>query len=102
VTATTRKRRRRLPADRLAQDPDRLKRLRFEAGLEQAELAAQVGCSQPHISELERGTASAGVAILRRLAEALGCEIVDLMQPDQRVAALPSVRDSATPERQAS
>lgn len=102
MTATTRKRRRRLPADRLAQDPDRLKRFRYEAGLEQAELAAMVGCSQPHISELERGTASAGVAILRRLAEALGRKTVDLMQPDQQVAAMPSAHNSATPERQAS
>jgi transcriptional regulator with XRE-family HTH domain len=84
VTTKAKKKPRRgkLPRHKLVHDPERLKRYRFEAGLEQAELAAKVGCTQPHISDLERGWANPRVGLLKRLAEVLGREIVDLMQPD--------------------
>lgn len=50
-------------------------------GLEQAELAALVGCSQPHISDMERGYRQPGVKLLGRLADKLDCTVADLMAP---------------------
>lgn len=107
--AKKRRNKKKLPASKLRQHPARLRYLRGAAGLEQAELAERAGCSQPHLSDLERGWASASVGLLKRLAAALGCQIVDLMQPDP-VATVTRIessgRDAAPssgePERQAS
>ncbi|MFR0354110.1 helix-turn-helix domain-containing protein [Streptomyces sediminimaris] len=63
------------------QDPQRLKRRRIEAGLNQGELAAAAGIHPSHMSWLERGMRGASPRVLKRLAEALDCEIADLMPP---------------------
>lgn len=49
-----------------------MKRLREEAGLSQAELAARVGIHQPNISRIERGGQMPGADIILSLAQALG------------------------------
>jgi transcriptional regulator with XRE-family HTH domain len=70
----------------LSQDPRRLKRRRIVARMNQSELALKAGCSAPYLCELEKGTYSASPAILGGLADALGCDITDLM-PAETVAA---------------
>ena len=66
-------------------DPEKLRRKRIEAGLNQMDLAAETGIQQSHISRLERGESSTTPKSLARLARALGCTIADLL-PD-KVAA---------------
>lgn len=56
-----------------------LRRKRELRGLQQVELATYVGCSQPHVSDMERGMRSPGVQLLHKLAEALDCEVEELM-----------------------
>jgi transcriptional regulator with XRE-family HTH domain len=63
------------------QDPQRLRRRRIEAGLNQGELASRAGISESYMSLLSRGKASASPRVLKRLAGALSCEIADLMPP---------------------
>lgn len=65
----------------LYQDPAALRRKRIEAGLDQADLAGRADCSQNFISNLERGNRSASAPMLGKLAQALGCEIADLLPP---------------------
>lgn len=64
------------------QDPVRLRRRRIEAGLTQASLATKARLSPTHMSSIESGRAGASPDVLRRLAEALGCTIADLMPPE--------------------
>jgi transcriptional regulator with XRE-family HTH domain len=83
-----RERQRPLRHDRVA-----LKRLRLAKGLHQAELAALVGCTQPHISDLERGAAQPGAKLLPRLAWHLDCDVTELMAPALQASA---TREEAT------
>jgi transcriptional regulator with XRE-family HTH domain len=64
---------------RLRHDPVALRRKRELRGLEQVELATYVGCSQPHVSDMERGLRSPSVKLLHKLAEALDCPVEELM-----------------------
>jgi transcriptional regulator with XRE-family HTH domain len=51
-----------------------IRQMREDAGLTQRELAKRVGTTQPHLSELERGTGSQGPTflMLQRIAKACG------------------------------
>ncbi|WP_405930356.1 helix-turn-helix domain-containing protein [Streptomyces sp. NBC_00827] len=67
------------------QDPARVRRKRIEAGLSQIALAAMAELSPAHMSSIERrGRSGRGASpkVLARLADALGCEISELMPPE--------------------
>lgn len=61
---------------------DALKRERARAGLEQADLAARVGVNQGQVSDWERSYNGCRLAMLHKLADALGCQPEDLMRGD--------------------
>lgn len=65
----------------LPQDPARIRRKRIEAGLSQPALAKKAGVSKSTVYRIEEGLVPAQAPTLRRLADALGCEIADLMPP---------------------
>jgi transcriptional regulator with XRE-family HTH domain len=69
---------------RLPQDPDRLFRCRVRARLTQDQLADKARTSKSTISRLENGLAAAEVETLHRIAEALGCDVEDLMPPEKK------------------
>jgi transcriptional regulator with XRE-family HTH domain len=50
-------------------------RLRAQAGLTQTELAARAGLSRPVLSAYENGRRQPGVAVLARLADAVGATL---------------------------
>ena len=56
----------------------RLKAVRKERGLTQAQLADQSGIVQPHISKLERGAWEPQLSTIMALADALEVQLVDL------------------------
>jgi DNA-binding XRE family transcriptional regulator len=56
-------------------------RLRIMRGLTQAELAEKVGTKQPSIARIENGTTEPKISNLRRIAEALGAELVIAVVP---------------------
>lgn len=64
------------------QDPQRLRRRRIQAGLNQRELAKAAGIHPSHMSWIERGLRGASPRVLARIAAALGCEIADLLPSD--------------------
>ncbi len=90
---------------------ERVRRLRLEAGLTQAELAGGAGVTVETVARLERvlrGRASANanpsLETLTRLAAALGVDVTDLLAPsksarpkDDRLAAL--LRGASEPTR---
>ena len=59
---------------------------RLAAGLTQTELARRAATSQPAIARLEAGGAEPTVATLRRIAAALGVELVVEFHPTTSVA----------------
>ena len=63
-------------------DPDKLRRRRVAAGLNQTDLAQATGIQQSHLSKLERGRSNTTARSLAVIARALDCEIKDLM-PDE-------------------
>lgn len=72
----TRRQTARTPLDH---DPAALRRRRVALGRTQVEVAAAVDISPGHLSELEGGTRNPSAPLLARLADALQCEIADLM-----------------------
>lgn len=63
----------------LHQNPKAVRRQRVIARLEQAELADRAQISASHMSKIESGAKSASVDVLHRLAEALDCEVEELI-----------------------
>jgi transcriptional regulator with XRE-family HTH domain len=57
-----------------------LRELRLARGLTQQQLAALIGSNHPFISNMEHGLTVPGLAMLMRLAEALGCNPSDLIR----------------------
>ena len=57
-----------------------LRSLREEAGLTQVELAERLGRPQSFVSKIEVGERRLDVAELRMLTEALGQDVVDIVQ----------------------
>lgn len=58
---------------------EKLKRARQAAGLSQADLAEKVGCRQKDISRWESGLHEPGALTLKKMAQALGCSMDDLV-----------------------
>lgn len=67
--------------------PTPLRFWRKRRGLTQADLAAHVGASQNFLSDIESGKSRGDVALLRRLADALGVSLDDLVPADVPAAA---------------
>ena len=65
---------------------ERVRQARERVGLTQAELATRIGSTQPAVARLEAGGSSPSFATLRRIAAALGFELVVELRP-RRVAA---------------
>jgi transcriptional regulator with XRE-family HTH domain len=61
----------------------RLKRLRRERGLTQAQLAELTGSTAPYVSQVERGYANPTLDVMAKLAEAVGAKVWDLLKPDE-------------------
>jgi transcriptional regulator with XRE-family HTH domain len=57
-----------------------IRRLRTAVGLSQEVLAIDAGVDRSYMSRLERGTVSAGVDVLERIADALGCKLGELFR----------------------
>lgn len=57
----------------------KLRAARLAAGLTQTELAEKVGCTQKDISRWEAGQHEPGALTLKKLAQALGCSMDDLI-----------------------
>lgn len=59
--------------------PNRILELRRGAGLSQEELAFRIGVSKMQISGMERGKRELTLTMMRKLADALGVDTVDLL-----------------------
>ena len=58
---------------------ENLKRIRLECLLTQEELARKVHVERSMISQIERGTKTLSLPLSKEIAEALHCEISDLV-----------------------
>ncbi len=79
---------------------EQLKRLREERGLSQVKLAARADLNPATVNQIERGARNASPRTLRKLADALGVSLVDLIEgnyPKAR-APQPSLEDAAQSE----
>jgi transcriptional regulator with XRE-family HTH domain len=66
-----------------------LRRLRVRKGLSQEVLAVDAMIDRSYVSRLERGLENPTVAVLERLAEALGAQIVEFFAIPRRGEAPP-------------
>ncbi len=66
-----------------------LRRLRVRKGLSQEVLAVDAQIDRTYVSRLERGLENPTVAVLERLAEALGAQIVEFFLIPRRGEAPP-------------
>lgn len=58
----------------------RLREMRIARGLTQPEIAERVGTSASNISDLERGIKVPTLTTVARLADALGCNVTELVE----------------------
>jgi HTH-type transcriptional regulator/antitoxin HipB len=65
---------------------ERVRRARERLGMTQAELASRIGSTQPAIARLEAGGVTPSLATLRRIAGALGLELVVDLRPPRRAS----------------
>ena len=56
-----------------------ISRLRIERGLTQAQLAERIGCPQSSVSRWEQSGKAPGTRYLVKIAEALECDLKDLI-----------------------
>lgn len=73
---------------RMEDMPNRILELRRAAGLSQEELAFRVGVSKMQISGMERGKRELSLTMMRRLADALGVNTVDLLSSEDNPTIL--------------
>jgi transcriptional regulator with XRE-family HTH domain len=79
---------------------EQLKRLREERGLSQVKLAARADLNPATVNQIERGARNASPGTLRKLADALGVSLVDLIEGNypKGQAPQPSLEDAARSE----
>jgi transcriptional regulator with XRE-family HTH domain len=79
---------------------EQLKRLREERGLSQVKLAARADLNPATVNQIERGARNASPGTLRKLADALGVSLVDLIEGNYPKARTPqpSLEDAARSE----
>lgn len=65
---------------------EKIKKTRKAAGLTQKDLAVRLGSTQSNIAQYENGTRNAKPATLRRIAEAIGCTLFDLIGDDMKIS----------------
>lgn len=70
---------RKAPRDRGNESP--ITRARMAAGLTQKQLADAVGSTPAEVSKWERGERAPRASKLKQIADALGCSVLDLMDP---------------------
>ena len=58
------------------------RRLRIDAGLTQAALAAQIGIGTSMLSQIERGTKTLTLPLAAEVARVLECSIYDLLDEE--------------------
>lgn len=75
------------PKRALDHDPAKLRRLRFAAGLTLTELSGRSGVDLGSLSRYENGKRNPSPRSLARLAEAIGCEPIDLMPDVEKAVA---------------
>ena len=73
--------------------PQRLRQLRRQKNLSQAQLGERAGVHYTHISKYERGVSSPSLETIRGLADALGVSTDFLMEGDTDLAARARFRD---------
>lgn len=73
---------RKAPRDRGNESP--VTRARMAAGLTQKQLADKVGSTAAEVSKWERGEREPRASKLKQIADALGCSVLDLMEPSDR------------------
>jgi transcriptional regulator with XRE-family HTH domain len=79
---------------------EQLKRLREERGLSQVKLAARADLNPATVNQIERGARNASPGTLRKLADALGVSLVDLIEGNypKGQTPQPSLEDAARSE----
>lgn len=79
----------------------RIREIRERQGLTVTDLAAKVGVSIAHMSQVERGVKNLNNHLLERIARALGVEPYELITSNTGTDALAEIASALTPEDRA-
>lgn len=74
-------------------------RARMAAGLTQKQLADAVGSKQAEVTKWERGEREPRASKLKQIADALGCSVLDLMEPSDRADEQDGQEEEMTSEQ---
>lgn len=73
----------------------RLRELRVERGMTQADLARRAGVTATYVSKLESGGAAPGIDLVEKLAGALGVNLIELFPAIGRTDSVTAAREQA-------
>lgn len=90
---------RKAPRDRGNESP--IARARMAAGLTQKQLADAIGSIPAEVSRWEHGERAPRASKLKQIADALGCSILDLMEPSDRADEQDKKAEKMTSEQTA-
>jgi transcriptional regulator with XRE-family HTH domain len=76
-----------------------LRRLRVAAGLSQEVLAADAGVDRTYVGRVERSLENPSVAVLERLAKALGCDIAEFFDQSRVTRPVPPLPGGRRPKK---
>lgn len=72
---------------------EKLREIRVSRGMSQAELSHHANVTEAYVGRLERGEGEPGIALVARLAKALGVEAADLLPATTSPDTLAVLRD---------
>lgn len=67
-------------------DGGEIVRRRVLLGMRQVDLSEKSGVKAPWLSRIERGEHSGSPLVVKKIADALGCEVADLLSTEDAVA----------------
>ncbi len=76
-----------MPSKSIPTDGQAIRRRRILAGYTTTDLAEQAGISQGYLVHIERGQRFGRPPVLKRIADALGCGIEDIVDQEKLAAA---------------
>jgi transcriptional regulator with XRE-family HTH domain len=78
---------------------DNIKKLRKEKGLQQKQMALELGIDQSNYNKIENGKREPSLDLLNKLAGLFGVSVDDILNPDKELPKEVTVEDKTTTEQ---
>lgn len=78
---------------------ENIKRIRKDKGLQQKQVALEIGLDQSNYNKIENGKREPSIEVLNKLANLFGVTVDDILNPDKELPKEVTVEDKTTLEQ---